>query len=234
MSIACYKACRNGNFNMNLASNSPASNYQKQKIIQNTVRVASSNYTMNIGALSVYQKPKIALSNVCWNQQSDRALPHVQTLVSSSGNNPGGNSTKRSLTRCRPGALSPGGIGVDIKHNSYDRYLARIKGKGPLRRQLISTNQMLQSNQYPEKGGKFYKTNIVSGCNCITEDDLVGQNFILKNVLADNLIEPLSNIMFNNDACPSTNPLPCPCVPVYKVITEYLKTCPKNEVIYVL
>jgi hypothetical protein len=25
--------------------------------------------------------------------------------------------------------LNPGGSGVDVKHNSYDRYLARKKGK---------------------------------------------------------------------------------------------------------
>ncbi len=33
--------------------------------------------------------------------------------------------TKRSITSLRPGAMSPGGSGVDIKHNSYDRYLNR-------------------------------------------------------------------------------------------------------------
>ena len=31
--------------------------------------------------------------------------------------------------------MRPGGVGVDIKHGSYDRYLARLKGKGPLRTQ---------------------------------------------------------------------------------------------------
>lgn len=34
-----------------------------------------------------------------------------------------------SLTRDRPGSQAPGGSGVDIKHNSYARYLARLKGK---------------------------------------------------------------------------------------------------------
>ena len=32
-----------------------------------------------------------------------------------------------SLTKLRPGALKPGGYGVDVKHNSYARYLARKK-----------------------------------------------------------------------------------------------------------
>ena len=75
--------------NKNLTSNDPASQYQKQKIIQNTVRVPSSLYTMNLAALNVYQKPKsvyslvdIAGSNyvvspgVNWNQMSDRREPH--------------------------------------------------------------------------------------------------------------------------------------------------------------
>ena len=33
----------------------------------------------------------------------------------------------------RPGSTSAPGVGVDIKHNSYDRYLAKLKGRGPLR-----------------------------------------------------------------------------------------------------
>ena len=40
-----------------------------------------------------------------------------------------GNSTKQTLTRLRPGALSPGGEGVEVKHGSYERYLLKLKGK---------------------------------------------------------------------------------------------------------
>jgi hypothetical protein len=43
--------------NKNLTSNNPSTRYQIQKLIQNTVRVPSSIYTMNLGALNVYQKP---------------------------------------------------------------------------------------------------------------------------------------------------------------------------------
>ena len=50
-----------------------------------------------------------------------------------------GNSTKKSITRLRPGSLKPGGFGVDIKHGSYDRYLARLKGKKPLKTQNPTT-----------------------------------------------------------------------------------------------
>ena len=36
-------------------------------------------------------------------------------------------SFRRTKTSLKPGALCPGGMGVDVKHNSYDRYLARKK-----------------------------------------------------------------------------------------------------------
>ena len=111
--------CRNGRSATKLTGNTPAQRYQKQKLIHNTVRVPSSLYSMNLGALNVYQSPSAKTYGVNWNQASDRTNPHLQP-AGSSGGNPGGNSTKRSVTRLRPGALAPGGAGVDIKHNSYD------------------------------------------------------------------------------------------------------------------
>ena len=39
-----------------------------------------------------------------------------------------GNSTKTTITANRPGAMTPGGEGVDVKHGSYHRYLAKKKG----------------------------------------------------------------------------------------------------------
>jgi len=103
------------------------------KLIENTVRVPSSEYTMNKSALNVYVSPKLnpqkSLYGVNWNQMSDRAVPGVlQKNVPSHGN-----STRSSLTRMRPGSTSAAGKGVDIKHGSYDRYLARLKGKSVLR-----------------------------------------------------------------------------------------------------
>ena len=169
--------------NQNLTSNNPASRYQKLKLIQNTVRVASSIYTMNIGALNVYQRPNkvystVELDNfgyivspgVNWNQMSDRKEPHIQKVVGSSGSAYGGNSLKRTLTSIKPGALSPGGVGVDIKHNSYDRYLARLKGKGVLRRGVIPKifkyPELPFDPAYPVYGSKLFKTAIVSNCDC--------------------------------------------------------------------
>ena len=177
----------------NLNGNDPASRYQKLKLIQNTVRVPSSIYTMNLGALNVYEKPSnlyqpinvngavyIASPEVNWNQMSDRRSPHIQKVVSGSGSTYGGNSLKRTLTRLRPGALSPGGSGVDIKHNSYDRYLARIKGKAPLRRGPIpptfASPYIPFNRAYPVYGGKLFKTSIVNDCNCPIVTGQVDEN----------------------------------------------------------
>jgi hypothetical protein len=179
---SCYKSC-----NRNMASNNPATQYQRQKIIQNTVRVKSSLYTMNLGALNVYQKPNnvytladnsgttyLVSPGVNWNQMSDRRDPHVQVVKSGSGSTYGASSTRRTITRLRPGALSPGGSGVDIKHNSYERYLNRIKGKAPVRRGVIpptfGTPYIPFNRAFPIYGGKTIKTSIVSGCDCPQTD----------------------------------------------------------------
>ena len=178
-----YRGCNN-----NLASSDPASQYQRQKIIQNTVRVPSSLYSMNLAALNAYQKPKSVYSvidvggsnyivspGVNWNQMSDRKEPHLQQFATSSGSTYRGSSTKRSITSLRPGAMSPGGAGVDIKHNSYDRYLNRLKGRGPVRRGVIPPTfgvPIIPFNQAaPVYGGKTVKTSIVTGCNCPEESN---------------------------------------------------------------
>ena len=168
------------NFNRNLAGNDIASQYQRQKIIQNTVRVKSSLYTMNLAGLSGYQKPLnvsqlveqagtqyIVPANTYWNQMSDRARPSNQVTKVASGATYHSSSTRHTITRNRPGAMSPGGIGVDIKHNSYDRYLNKIKGKGPLRRGAVN----FDSISSPVYGGKFMKTSIINKCNCPEQDN---------------------------------------------------------------
>ena len=148
-----------------LSCEDPAAQYQTLKIIQNTVRVPSSLYTMTLAALNIYQKPSLVYRNVNWNQMSDRKEPHYQRVTVSSR----GSSTKGTITRHRPGASTPGGRGCDIKHNSYDRYLGRLKGKGPVRRGVIPPNfgePIVFNPAFPIYGGKTTKTSIVSGCNC--------------------------------------------------------------------
>ena len=148
-----------------LSCEDPAAQYQTLKIIQNTVRVPSSLYTMNLAALNIYQKPSLIYRNVNWNQMSDRKEPHYQPATVPSR----GSSTRSTITRHRPGASTPGGRGCDIKHNSYDRYLGRLKGKGPVRRGVIPPNfgdPIVFNPAFPVYGGKTTKTSIVNGCNC--------------------------------------------------------------------
>jgi hypothetical protein len=195
---------RSRNCDTNLNSNTPANQYQRLKLIQNTVRVYSSLYSMNLAGLNTYQNPKstfqpiylngsyyVASPGVNWNQMSDRASPHTQIAVTSSGSTYHGSSTKNSIVRLRPGSLSPGGTGCDIKHNSYNRYLNRLKGKGPLRRGIIPPgfgSHIPFNRAYPIYGGKVTKTNIVNGCNCSSNTN--------ENVLFQNPYYNINNVQY--------------------------------------
>jgi hypothetical protein len=158
--------CRN--CDTNLTSNTPANQYQRLKIIQNTVRVSASEYTMNKASLNTYVKPII--HGVCWNQQSDRPVPSVQKATIPTGTYTSLNGKHTSHTSSRPGCQTPGGVGCDIKHNSYDRYLNRLKGKKNLRRGTIPPTfgipQIPFNPAFPIYGGKQFKTAIVSNCYC--------------------------------------------------------------------
>ena len=156
--------------------------YQRQKIIQRTVRVPSSLYTMNLAGLSSYQRPEskpqlveqsgtayVAPGHVYWNQMSDRAKPAHQTTKIASGTTYHTSSVRHTITRLRPGAMSPGGFGVDIKHNSYDRRLNKLKGKHVLRRGIIPPEYGAPipfNRAFPIYGGKIVKTGIINGCDC--------------------------------------------------------------------
>jgi hypothetical protein len=118
---------------------SNCNNEINQRRIWNTVRVPSSLYRMNLATLNVTgdinNKPKTIYGNVNWNQMSDRAVP--------------------SITKNKSGSI---GVGVDIKYNSYARYLARRKGKN------IKTNKT--HIEQPKYGNKEFPYGIIKGCNC--------------------------------------------------------------------
>ena len=159
----------------NLNGNTPADQYQKLKIIQNTVRVNGSLYTANLGPLTAYKQPTNATYGVCWNQMSDRPVPSVQRVSVPTGSNSSLNRRHTSVTSSKPGSQTPGGAGCDIKHNSYDRYLNRLKGKGPLRRGVIPPTfgaPIVFNPAFPIYGGKTVKTNIVTSCDCPIERNL--------------------------------------------------------------
>lgn len=167
---------RKRNCNTNLTGFTPADQYQKLKQIQNTVRVPQSLYTMNLAALTTYQtpiaNPSQNLYGVCWNQMSDQAIPSVQKTTVPTGFGNSLNRKHTSVTSSKPGSQTPGGAGCDIKHNSYDRYLNRLKGKGALRRGKVPNDfgkPIAFNPAYPIYGGKTIKTSIVNGCNCPPE-----------------------------------------------------------------
>ena len=109
----------------------PSNIIQRQKQMQNVVRVPSSLYTMNLAALNV-NSDNISGSNVARGKYnaSDRLTPNGK------GKN----------------------IGVDIKHNSYDRYLARKKS------QYLKTEQ--NNSFVPKYGNKTMKFSLVNSSKC--------------------------------------------------------------------
>ena len=112
----------------------------KWKKIQKTVGVSSSEYAMNKASLMVF-KNKIEASDTVVNSQSDK----LQTAISqNTPRHP--SSLMRTKFSLRPGAMNPGGEGVDIKHNSYARYLAKKKGKRALRAEQQTDNTTVKKH----------------------------------------------------------------------------------------
>jgi hypothetical protein len=104
---------------------------------------------------------------------SDRPVPSVQRATIPTGFANSLNNRHNSVTSSRPGCQTPGGVGCDIKHNSYDRYLNRLKAKGPLRRGYVPPGfgaPIPFNPAFPIYGGKTVKTNIIDGCDCPIQD----------------------------------------------------------------
>ena len=157
--------CISGNINNGVYSsptyNSIASLIVLNNQIYNNVRVPSSQYINSLSANTIYQQSRYQ-NNVNWNQSSDRCRKHIMPNPNPSR----GNSLRRSLTRNRPGSLRPGGEGVDIKHNSYARYLGRKKGKA-LQPQSIQQNipNTVVNNKF-QKGNILKNFNLFPNINC--------------------------------------------------------------------
>lgn len=213
-----YRSC-NPNFpnrtQTSVGGFTPADQYQKLKVIQDTVRVYGSLYTANLGPLTAYTQPPVGSwvktpsgqyftggYGVCWNQMSDRPVPSVQKASIPTGYATSMNRRHTSVTSSKPGSQTPGGIGCDIKHNSYDRYLNRLKGKAPMRRGVVPPNfgkPIVFNPAFPVYGGKTMKTNIVdAGCDCpiSTPAENVKQDITIYN---NPLYQPYpsGNLSFN-------------------------------------
>ena len=99
---------------------------QIQRQIQHTVRITPSEYIMNKATSTT------DLTSTYGNWLSDRSQQHGMNIITHTRNC---SSTKHSRTALRPGVSSaPTNVkGVDVKHFSYQRYLNKLKGLGPLK-----------------------------------------------------------------------------------------------------
>ena len=103
-------------------------------------------------------------------QLSNRHIPGQKnpTVIPSHGN-----TTRRTTTAHRPGASRPGGVGVDVKHGSYARYLAKRKGK------VLTT---VKVDKKPLRGNKYQSYNIINK-NCCPKPPPVPCNSSIVNNL---------------------------------------------------
>ena len=146
----------------------------KNKVITNLVRIPASLYTNNLESVVASHDlfanltdPKVPVLNRYighpgGSQASDRARFSGSKLTFNRTVPSRGNSTKRSQTSMRPGSQAPGGIGVDVKHNSYQRYLLKKKGLYALQgvETLGKNNKRIENN-------KYRKGEVIAGCKCI-------------------------------------------------------------------
>jgi len=120
---------------------------QTQKAIQNVLHSSASNFTQVLSSLTtttdIISNTNINNRNKPWHNASDRAQKHGATNNSS--------NTSQKVNS-----------GIDIKHNSYARYLAKKKGMS-LRTELSNAQTALIGNKT-----KYYSISTHNSCtaNC--------------------------------------------------------------------
>lgn len=142
--------------------------YQQLSQIFNAVRVSHGEYVFNKSALAAYTPP-VLYTGVNWNNMSDRPIPSVGLATVPTNPYSSLSSRHRSVTSSKPGAQTPGGKGVDIKHGSYARVLNRRKARGPLvRGSTFLLGTPIQFNPaFPVYGGKVTKPAIAYSQRCV-------------------------------------------------------------------
>ena len=153
MDCSCnYSSYNNacGNSCTNISSSVAGAVFITQKKIWNQVRVPASLYLMNLSALTSAGSRLASGNNVNWNQMSDRVIASKQPSICPSR----GNSLRGTITSGKPGASTPGGQGVDVKHDSYARYLNRKKASNVKTQTLVAP--------VPFKGNKTQALGLVA------------------------------------------------------------------------
>jgi hypothetical protein len=120
----------------NCINNSSLYKVGVERQIQNQWSIPGSQFTDNqaslIVAKNILQNKQTISYSSSWGSknnlrgQSDRALPSKNSPYINVPTR--GNSTETTITSSKPGGMDPGGAGVDVKHGSYHRYLAKKKG----------------------------------------------------------------------------------------------------------
>ena len=144
--------------------------------IYNTSRIRSSEFMMNKAAFNVFADRGTS-SKFTWNQSSDRVeAGNPKTAIVPTRSN----SVRGTKTGIRPGSQAPGGSGVDIKHNSYDRYLLRKKGiamkTGPYVGDDVDSKAIVNN--------KVQATNSL-GLDCDCPPIIVGRSGPITNIPTD-------------------------------------------------
>lgn len=125
--------------NTHCINNSSFYKLATERKIKNLSRMSGSQFmdayvSLVVAQNVVQQSQPVALTNVTstWGSpnylrgQSDRALPSNSSKFINVPTR--GSSTRTTITSNKPGGMDPGGSGVDVKHGSYARYLAKKKG----------------------------------------------------------------------------------------------------------
>ena len=161
--------------------------------IYNYVRIPSSLYMETLGALDTFNESQGGEYGLRWNQSSDKRLPHVGKAVVPSH----GNSTQSSITRHRPGAGAPGGVGVDVKHNSFQRYLNRKKGatvsSEPYFADYVKSKSVVNN--------KVQKSSIITTKNtrnCLCDECVFRETITLEQALAQGGVRDCQDLIITN------------------------------------
>jgi len=125
-------------------ASSSHSTIQIQKAIQNQLHSSSSNYTQVISSLNVVQDINNSITKKPWNNASDRTQPHGHVSI----------NVKTSQKENK---------GVDVKHNSYSRYLAKKKSS------TLKTQNTQVIQPLPLRGNKTkYYSLTTQNSNCVS------------------------------------------------------------------
>jgi len=143
-----------------------------EKRIQNQVRVDESQYIDVLGSVTIANDylilaaPQPNLASPTWGNpnnlrnRSDRRISHGLNYTNVPSR---GDSVKSTVASNRPGGMAPGGKGVDVKHDSYARYLGKLKGQ----KMAFVSKSVKQPSRTAVINNKSYGFTLVNTSRCV-------------------------------------------------------------------